>query len=368
MESEPDIEEVIMDLLKKVIKKLPLDSGNYPYVCARVRAKKTLLYPSEMYQKFLQMSPAQISRTIGEGEYKSEILAFGIRLDGAALVETATRENMTKTYIQVSGFCEGSLRSMIYKFIARWDVWNIQTILRGKSYGASSSEIVEALIPAGAFDMRFLKELIEKETMGDIIDALEGTEYYDPICNVMEDYEKERRLAVFEEVLIHAYYYHLLEIIPQATEANFLFLKFIKMEIDMLNLRMMLRLKLGGGKAEAGMFVDGGLEISADELEDMLKLDWSALTERLRKFTFYDEISKELKTAKERGLNELMRTLEKHVMREATRHANIHPLSILPVLDYLLAKKNEVDNIRIIARGKEDGLDNETIKSLLVMR
>jgi V/A-type H+-transporting ATPase subunit C len=62
-----------------------------------------------------------------------------------------------------------------------------------------------------------------------------------------------------------------------------------------------------------------------------------------------------------------MRALEKHILREATKHANIHPLSILPVLDYLLAKKSEVDNIRIIARGKEDGLDDETIKNLLII-
>jgi V/A-type H+-transporting ATPase subunit C len=66
-------------------------------------------------------------------------------------------------------------------------------------------------------------------------------------------------------------------------------------------------------------------------------------------------------------LNEVLRSLEKHVLKEASRYANLHPLSILPVLDFMIAKKNEVDNIRIIARGKESDLENTVIKNLLVM-
>jgi len=366
MQMEPDIEDMIIDIPQKIIKRLPIDSGNYPYVCARVRAKKALLYPREMYQKFLQMSPSQIGRTIGEGEYKNEIVAFGIRLDGAALVERATRENLTRVYIQVSNFCEGHLKDMVSKFLARWDVWNIQTILRGKSYGASEEEIINALVPAGSFDMKFLKYLTLKETIDGVINELDCTEFYAALCAVIREYEEEKRLAVLEDALTHTYYHHLLQTIPSATEANKLFLRFIRMEIDMLNLRMMLRLKLGGGDTDEEMFVHGGLELSVSELRNMLRLEWNALTEQLRKFSFYGKISNELKVVQKRGLNELMRALEKHILREATRHANIHPLSILPVLDYLLAKKSEVDNIRIIARGKEDGLDDETIKNLLV--
>ena len=78
-------------------------------------------------------------------------------------------------------------------------------------------------------------------------------------------------------------------------------------------------------------------------------------------------IGLKLNKAKEKGLNEVLRSLEKHVLREASRHANLHPLSILPVLDYMIAKRNEVDNIRIIARGKESGLDNDVIRNLLVI-
>ena len=48
--------------------------------------------------------------------------------------------------------------------------------------------------------------------------------------------------------------------------------------------------------------------------------------------------------------------------------SNRYPLSVCPVLAYILAKEREVDNIRAIARGKEAGLSSEEIESELVIR
>lgn len=45
----------------------------------------------------------------------------------------------------------------------------------------------------------------------------------------------------------------------------------------------------------------------------------------------------------------------------------MYPLSVLPVVDYMLAKRREVANIRLIAYGTHSGLDSETIKELLVI-
>jgi len=36
-------------------------------------------------------------------------------------------------------------------------------------------------------------------------------------------------------------------------------------------------------------------------------------------------------------------------------------------MDYVVSKKNEVDNIRMIVRGKEVGLTNDAIRSKLVL-
>ena len=62
-----------------------------------------------------------------------------------------------------------------------------------------------------------------------------------------------------------------------------------------------------------------------------------------------------------------MQELQRHLMRQSERFSHIYPLSVLPVLDYLIRKKIEVDNIRIIARGKESEMGSDIIKSLLVI-
>jgi V/A-type H+-transporting ATPase subunit C len=47
--------------------------------------------------------------------------------------------------------------------------------------------------------------------------------------------------------------------------------------------------------------------------------------------------------------------------------ATYNPLTVLPMLGYMLSKDAEVDNIQAIVRGKEAGLSQEIIKSHLVL-
>jgi len=367
MQKEEDTLQLVTRQLRKLRKKIPLDLGNYPYVCARLKAKKALLYPADQYQKFLQMEVPQISRMLGEGEYRDEIIALGTKYSGVNLIEMATRDNLAKTYTKILDFSEGELKNIVSKFIDRWDVFNIETILRGKFYGAEPFEILEDIVPAGTFTLEFLRKLVEKETIDDVIDALRGNLYYDTLIGARAEHEKIGTTAPFEDALIHRYYSLLLDTIHPSNEPNTHFLRFIRMEIDIINLRTLLRLNLGKAEIDQEAFIKGGHTLKVNELKEMLKLDWDALVSRLRKYSFYETIGTALDKAKEKGLNEVMRALEKYTLKEATRYANLHPLSILPVLDYMLAKKNEVENIRIVARGKECELDNDVIRRLLVL-
>ena len=49
------------------------------------------------------------------------------------------------------------------------------------------------------------------------------------------------------------------------------------------------------------------------------------------------------------------------------RYAHVHPLSVLVILDYIVRKEREVQNLRIIVRGKESGLTRDVIRELLVI-
>ena len=48
-------------------------SAPYIYVCTRMRVRKAKLLPKEEYMRMLNMSLPEITRLIGETEYKQEI-------------------------------------------------------------------------------------------------------------------------------------------------------------------------------------------------------------------------------------------------------------------------------------------------------
>ncbi|MFQ6106881.1 MAG: ATP synthase A1 subunit C [Thermoplasmata archaeon] len=347
--------------------KLPIELGNYPYVCARVKGKKSRLLSKETYARLLKMEIPSISRFLGEGQYREEMLALGAKYSGADLIEMATRDNLAKIFTQIINFSEGDLRTMISRFLDRWDLWNVKTIIRGNSYGASEEEIFESLIPAGSFSAEFLRKLSEKETTEEVMEGLKDTIYHLAFRQAKGEGEEFPPVAVFEDVLDHAYYSHLLESVPPTTDPMKLFRMFIRKEIDMINLRTLLRAREEAERIERDVFIDGGLELPKKEIETLVPLSLDELMPRLQKYSFYEDIAGPLKEVERKGLNEVMRALEKHHLKEASRYSHLHPLSILPVLDYLISKETEVENIRIIARGKRDGLSESTITDLLVI-
>ncbi len=59
--------------------------------------------------------------------------------------------------------------------------------------------------------------------------------------------------------------------------------------------------------------------------------------------------------------------LKTFLIRYAWTISNHHPLSILPVLGYIVSKETEATNIRRIARGKEAGLSPEFMNELVII-
>src|SRR5947209_19105010 len=79
---------------RRVTRWIPIESGNYPYVTARVRAKKAALLLPDVYERMLQMEIPQIARILSEGAYKAEILALATKASGVDLIELATSRNL----------------------------------------------------------------------------------------------------------------------------------------------------------------------------------------------------------------------------------------------------------------------------------
>ncbi|TMA06313.1 MAG: ATP synthase A1 subunit C [Methanobacteriota archaeon] len=352
---------------RRVMRHVPIESGNYPYVTARVRAKKAALLSPDVYERMLQMEIPQIARVIGEGAYKAEVLALASKASGVDLIELATSRNLAAVFTQIIGFSEGELRQMIGWYLDRFDVQNIKTIVRGKTFGASPTEISEDLVAAGSMKESFLQALIELPTLDDVFDRLEGTIYAQALAALGKRASEVERWNEWEDRVTQLYYENLLFVVPERTDGTRLMREFVRREVDIVNLKTLLRLWASKATLQYDPFLAGGLELPKGELAEMVQMDVNALTARLRDYTLTEDLASRLRDLQALGVGQLVRSVEKLHLLEAGRYAHVHPLSVLPILDYVVRKDREVQNLRIIARGKESAMEPDVIRDLLVV-
>lgn len=346
--------------------------GNYAYATARIKSKKSLLLTNDNYPKLLMIDLNEIGRFMGETQYKTEMAELASKYSGVDLIELGTSRNLAHTYRSIIGFCSGDLKEIVAGYLRRWDMWNIKTILRGKYSNATVEEIQEDLVPAGTLSEEDLNALLAIDSMSEIIETSARKLSIQVPADITLSLERDGNLAAVEDYLDFVYYQRLLASIDPNKKSDSQFLSFVKREIDIVNLRTLLKLKMDnmpGDKIKVYFIEGGSNELSITELNRLAAIEtFDNLVDELSKYSFYDEIKNSLEKAKTtRSLNPVMVKLDKYLAKEAERFSHLYPLSVLPILDYIIRKKIEVDNIRIIARGKASGMDNEIIKKLLVI-
>jgi V/A-type H+-transporting ATPase subunit C len=342
---------------------------NYPYACARVKARKSSLIPRSQYEKFLMMDLQSIIRFISETEYSKEISELGTKYSGLDLVEMATYESLARNFREVLGFCRGDLRSMVEKYLTTWDTWNIKTVLRGKSYGASAQEIMENLVPAGTFSREDLKDMVAADNIDDIADLLKGTKFHKFLMEARSA-GGVVDLMKFENALDRDYYTELLTIKAKRGWVRTIIDNFVREKIDVANLKTLFKLKFSELEPEyiTEFLIPGGHELSIPELKRLAAAeDFERFLNELKAYKVWPAIKDQAETAVDSGtLNRVMSALDSYHFRNASKFGKLFPLSFLPFLDYFIWKRIEVDNIRIICRGKQAGLNEDLIRSMLI--
>ena len=342
--------------------------GNYAYTVARVKAKKSALLKEDAYSKMLMMSLPEISRFISESGYQKEITELTGKYSGVDLIEHATYANMANLFKGILNSSEGELKDMIAADLERWDAWNLKVILRGKSFGLDVEQMKEDLVPAGRLGLAQLETLIGYSSEEEILQAYGRFVELAIPQSVLTAYGEEKNLAIIEDYLDKAYYERLLLNVDPSSRPKRLFQDFIRNEIDITNLETILKLKKEGitGDVILGYYIPGGAQIDKKLATQLANADSvSAMANDLAQLDFYDDIKDALDDSK--SLKDIVAALTKYHRKQAKTFTHLYPLSVIPVIDFMIHKETEVNNIRIIARGIESGLDKEIIKGLLVV-
>ncbi|MGQ9587096.1 MAG: ATP synthase A1 subunit C [Thermoplasmata archaeon] len=346
-------------------------SGNYAYACTRVKAKKRFLLSRDTYTRLLVMDVHEIGRFLGETQYREEMARYASKYSGANLIEVAVMRNLAATCSDILGFTTGHLREMVADYLKRWDMFNVKTVLRGKIANAKDEEVIDTLVPAGAFSEAYLKSLVAMSSVQEIMDALSQ----EPSLSITPDLARavvdSGRLAQFEDHLDKTLYNDLLKTIEETRRAEQILRQFIRREIDVTNLKVLLKLKAEHIPEDVIVkyVIPGGMEFSMDKLRSIAQSEGMApVLEEIERSSMYESVKMALDRFKEdKKLSGITIALDKALIGTSEKFAHFYPLSVLPIVNYMIRKKAEVDNIRIIARGKESGLSTKVIEELLVV-
>jgi len=345
--------------------------GNYAYACTRVKAKKHFLLSRDVYSRLLVMDVYEIGRYLGETQYRDEMAKYGAKYLGANLVEVAVTRNLAATYSAILGFTTGHLREMVGNYLRRWDAFNVKTVLRGKVTNVRDDEIIDTLVPAGAFSETYLKTLVQMGSMQEIMDALSNEPSLALTPELVREVVDTGRLASLEDHLDQTFYYDLLKSIEPTKTADKILRDFVRHEVDVTNMKILLKLKAARISEDkiAGYLIPGGVEYNTDKLRGLAQSDgMNPIIEELEKSSMAETIKSSLDQFKvDKKLSEMTIALDKSLIGKSEKFAHFYPLSVLPIVNYMIRKKVEVDNIRIIARGKESKLPTKVIEDLLVV-
>lgn len=344
-------------------------SSNYEYVIARVRSRRSKLFDGDDYRKLVRMGPGEIARFMEDSEYEAEMNALGTRHSGVDLIEYALNRNLSKHFDDLLTWAEGSLYANIANYLRKFDAWNVKTVIRGIYTGAETEDVEDDLIRTGEFSERTLDRLTEVTTVEEAIEALSGTIFGEPLEAAYEEFENTETLVPLENAVDRAFFNHLLDDIgqPEPDSPTALYREFLEAEIDFRNLRNGLRIARSGADIDpAEYFIEGGRLFDAEELRGLAS-NTDELVSAIRESTYGDDLSEaldELESAT--SLIGFEHALNTALLEYSGKLSNRYPLSICPVLAYILGKEREIENIRAIARGREAGIPAEEIEEDLI--
>lgn len=343
-------------------------AGNYSYTSARVKAKKSKLLKEEDYNKMLMMSVPEISHYISDAGYSKEMADLGNRYEGLSLVEYATYANMAKAFRSILNSSTGALSRMVNAYLTKWDFENLKTIMRGKKYGLPIEEIREDLVPAGNLSMDDLDKMLSLTTIEDILAAFSKKIHIVVPDDVISSYKTNGILGSIEDVLVKEYYKNLLASISSSDRPTQIFRTYIKTCIDLKNVETVLKFKADGitGDVVVEYWIPGGTEVDEKVMSQLAAAqDIQTAVNEMQQLRMYSEIKDSL--SQDSTILDVVGVINKYRVELANKVGHMYPLSVIPVVDYMIHKENEVRNIRMIAHGTDSGLDRDTMKKLLVI-
>ena len=336
--------------------------SNMANASARAKARKASLIDSTRMRQLLQKGPDSIGTSIAEFGYRNELDIYAGKLSGADLIEAALNHNLDNDFDSVLRFCQGRLKAMVAVYVERFSYQNAKTVLRAIHSGASSELVSGQVLPEENQNNAYWLDMIRNcSTLGDAVNAMSGTSWGQALSKL----DADATLQEMEDTLDKTYYSDALASIG-GPDGHPLLLRYIRNEIDHRNIINQFRGLRQGiiGENRDALMIHGG-KINKAALKSASQAESNeALLEVLRRAPSFDDTGfEEAIQASSTSLDPVVTLLQGQRRGMMRRFAYLNPISAFPVIYYIESKVLEVQNIRLLVRGKAAGLSDEVIEA-----
>ncbi len=347
--------------------------STYAYVNARIGGMKSFLFKEEDFRGLIE------SRNLEElvSLLKNTSYSAAITDANVLALELQLKRSLYTDYLKLVNCVDGRPKDFIHSMAKKYEVETLKSLVKMKFLGIT---LTEYLIPFGTMDEALIEKIMRVEGVTDLIEALSGTEYYEPLNQVHQlvGEEKGEEEAVSENGYgadlpyinaLDAYYYQgVKETMARLSKKDKSMVKrFVGFNIDLSNLLMALRLRGTAAESEE-FFIEGGESFTLKQfmlvgnIEDMSRLP-DIMPKRFIEITT-EAISK---YNEKPSLLWFELVTKKQLLKESKKLFLGSRFHVGTLIAYLNLKENEISNLIKIIKTKDESFPTKEIEELLVL-
>ena len=328
----------------------------YGYSNARVKAMKGQLLKQAFLEELIKVKSIEgMAELLQRSPYKADLSAASLEYSGARLIETAAARNFAGTVKKLVKIAPKDDRAALKALLVRWDLLNLKALLNGRRLKKNYDEVKPLLFDVGGLKEEEFRRILKADD-NELVRQIRKSGLGGMVPSKMAD------PGNLESAMDTNVYGMLDKGLSSGGKEALAIRRILKKEIDAKNIMIIERLKKHGtpaAKIRAGLIKGGTLSeqmvakmIEAKDLPALM----SIARGKFRRLELRGEKMTELEIAFEKAI-----AAEKvHAFAGAMLSAGV-------IFGFLLLKEEEINNLRKIAKGKEFGMSEPEVRSMLVV-
>ena len=340
--------------------KLESRSITYAYSNTRIKAMRAALIKPGFMDELIQVpSIDAMTELLQRSGYKDDLIAASVHYAGSSLIASACARNFAREVKKVVGFTPKKDRKALKVLLARWDLINLKTLMHARKIGRTYDEVKHLLYDVGGMDEENFKRILRADEDG-MMREIRKTE----IGKHIDITKSGKGLFSYVEATIDSQVYlYMNEALASVGGREMGYIRdILKREIDAKNIMIVERLKkhdVEPAKIKENL-IKGGT-ITRDLFDRIIEAKDLAQVVSLTKHKFH-----RLELKPEGNLIDLEIALEKSIAGLKKNTFSREVLSLGVIIDFLLIKEEEINNLRKIAKGKQYRFSEDEVRAMLV--